>query len=117
MRNHFILFSVNCTARQMAPEGDTSFIPDCPKGPLDLYRNKVKFDWKKMRLIFEDATLLRVKYDAWNALEANPLFAKPRLTLSADEQKYRAALQMNAMHELNLFPSDIINAGHKEKVF
>lgn len=96
---------------------DTSFIPDCPKGPLDTYRSRAKFDWKKLRLIFEDAYFLRVKYDAWKAMEGNPLFAKPKQTLSADEQKYRAALQMNAMHTLKLFPSEIINAGHKEKVF
>lgn len=100
----------------MANEADTSYIPDWPKGPLDAYRNRAKFDWKKLRLIFEDARLLRVKYNAWRELEANPLFAKPKHQLSADEQKYRAALQMNAMHELKLFPADIINLGHKEKV-
>lgn len=100
----------------MVSEVDTSFIPDVPKGPLDTYRNKAKFDWKLLRLVFEDAYLLRVKYHAWKELEANPLFAKPKQTLSSDDQKYRAALQMNAMHDLKLFPADIINLGHKEKV-
>lgn len=95
---------------------DTSFIPDHPKGPLDTYRSRAKFDWKQLRLIFEDASLLRVKYNTWDALEAIPLFAKPKQTLTADEQKYRAALQMNAMHGLKLFPTHLINAGHREKV-
>lgn len=40
---------------------DTSFIPDLPSGPLDQYRKKATFDWKKLRLVFEEVNLLRVK--------------------------------------------------------
>lgn len=100
----------------MANTKDTSFIPDMPTGPLDEYRKRAKFDWKELRLIFEDENLLRLKYKTWNKIESDPLFAKPKQTLSADEQKYRAAMQMNATNLLKLAPPDIDKMNHRQKV-
>lgn len=45
---------------------DTSFIPDLPTGPLDTYRKRSSFDWKKLRLVFEEVNLLRVKVINYN---------------------------------------------------
>lgn len=101
----------------MAVKKDTSFIPDMPTGPLDEYRKRAKFDWKQLRLIFEDESLLRLKYKTWNKIEADPLFAKPRQTPSADEQKYRAAMQMNATNLLKLAPPDVGKMSHRQKVY
>lgn len=56
--NH--LLSYNSTEK-MSLTVDTSFIPDLPKGPLDTYRSRAKFDWKKLRLIFEDSNSLKIK--------------------------------------------------------
>lgn len=100
----------------MANAKDTSFIPDMPIGPLDEYRKRAKFDWKELRLIFEDENLLRLKYKTWNKMEADPLFAKPKQTLSADQQKYRAAMQMNATNLLKLAPPNVEQMNHREKV-
>lgn len=100
----------------MASAKDTSFIPDMPSGPLDEYRKRAKFDWKQLRLIFEDEHLLRIKYTTWNKIESDPLFAKPRQTLSADQQKYRAAMQMNATNLLNLAPANVEQMSHRQKV-
>lgn len=100
----------------MATTSDTDFLPDMPTGPLDEYRKRAKFDWKQLRLIFEDESLLRLKYKTWNKIEADPLFAKPKHTLSADEQKYRAAMQMNATNLLKLAPPDIERMSHRQKV-
>lgn len=100
----------------MAIAKDTSFIPDMPIGPLDEYRKRAKFDWKELRLIFEDENQLRLKYKTWNKMEADPLFAKPKQTLSADQQKYRAAMQMNATNLLKLAPPNVEQMNHREKV-
>lgn len=100
----------------MATESDTSFIPDAPTGPLDEYRNRVKFNWKHLRLIFEDGKLLKLKYMAWSNIEANPIFAKPRQSLSADEQKRRAAIQMNEINDLNLAPPEIEKLSYRDRV-
>lgn len=40
---------------------NTNFIQDLPPGPLDAYRKNVTFNWKQMKLFFEDAELLKVK--------------------------------------------------------
>lgn len=41
---------------------DLSFIPDLPSGPLDVYRKKASFDWKRLKLAMEgDIDLLRLK--------------------------------------------------------
>lgn len=45
----------------MSSDPDTSFIPDLPSGPLDSYRKRAKFDWKKLRLVFEEKNLLKMK--------------------------------------------------------
>lgn len=45
----------------MSAVPDTSFIKDLPSGPLDHYRKQAKFDWKKLKLVFEDAEDLKTK--------------------------------------------------------
>lgn len=100
----------------MASAKDTSFIPDMPIGPLDEYRKRAKFDWKQLRLIFEEESFLRIKYKTWDKIEADPLFAKPKETLSADQQKYRAAMQMNATNLLKLAPPNVEQMSHRQKV-
>lgn len=46
----------------MHPESDdTSFISDLPSGPLDEYRNRAKFDWKKLKIIIEEPNILKLK--------------------------------------------------------
>lgn len=100
----------------MATEPDTTFIPDTPIGPLDEYRKRATFNWKHLRLIFEDGKLLKLKYMAWSKIDANPLFSKPRRTLSADEQKRRAAIQMNEINALNLAPPEIEKLSYRNRV-
>lgn len=100
----------------MVATKDMGFIPDMPTGPLDEYRKRAKFNWKALRLIFEEESLLRLKYQTWDKIEADPLFAKPRHTPSADEQKRRAALQMNAMAHLKMTAPDVENMTHRQRV-
>lgn len=59
----FCLISDLVTINTMAQSADTSFIPDLPKGPLCVYRKRAKFDWKRLRLIFEKEQALRIKVD------------------------------------------------------
>ncbi|XP_053958182.1 peroxisomal acyl-coenzyme A oxidase 3 [Anastrepha ludens] len=94
---------------------DTSFIPDLPKGPLCRYRNRAKFDWKQLKLIFEREQDLRIKYKVWKILESDPLFSKPKTTLPADEQKHLCAMQVNRMPHLDLIPKEIEQKSFGEK--
>lgn len=41
---------------------ELSFIPDIPSGPLDAYRSRASFDWKRLKLSLEgDIDLLKLK--------------------------------------------------------
>lgn len=40
---------------------ETELIEDLPRGPLDFYRKQASFDWKKLKLFFEDPELLKIK--------------------------------------------------------
>ena len=42
-------------------EKETDFIPDLPKGPLNIYRKQASFDWKKLKLVFDKPAILKLK--------------------------------------------------------
>lgn len=96
---------------------DTSFIPDLPSGPLCEYRKRANFDWKKLRILFDGETSLRIKYMVWNRLEKDPLFRHSAVTLPVDEQKKLAAMQMKRVAEHKFLPEEIHTAGYKQKVW
>lgn len=100
---------------ELNQEVDTSFIPDLPKGPLCAYRKRAKFDWKRLKLIFEKEQTVRIKYKVWRTLENDPLFAQSQSTLPIDEQKRICALQMNRMKYLDLAPKEIEEKSFSEK--
>jgi acyl-CoA oxidase len=97
---------------------DTSFIPDLPfnVGSLSEYRTKVQFDWKRLRVFFEGEECLRVKYEIWQRLEKDPLFAKSSVTSSVEDQKKLAALRMKRVLELKLLPEEIKNSSYQKRV-
>lgn len=94
---------------------DTTFIPDLPKGPLCEYRSRARFDWKLLRLIFEEENSLKIKYKVWKILEGDPLFAKPNTTLRTDDLKHIAAMQMNKMAHLDITTENVKNPSFQEK--
>uniref|UniRef100_A0A336MWM8 Acyl-coenzyme A oxidase n=1 Tax=Culicoides sonorensis TaxID=179676 RepID=A0A336MWM8_CULSO len=99
----------------MSTSADTSFIPDLPSGALDVYRKK-NFDWKRLRLIFEEQSVLKIKYHVWNTLEKDPLFRKPSCSLPMDEQKRRAANQVNRVNDYEFAPKEIQEAAYKPRI-
>lgn len=97
---------------------DTSFIPDVPSqpGPLNDYRKKAKFDWKLLRIYFEGEDCLKAKYEVWNRIQQDPLFDRPSITVSVDEQKKLAATRMKRVIDLKLLPKEIKNASYLTRV-
>ncbi|XP_044271782.1 peroxisomal acyl-coenzyme A oxidase 3-like isoform X1 [Tribolium madens] len=94
---------------------DTSFIKDLPSGPLDAYRDRATFDWKKMKLFFEDPDLLKVKMRVWETLEKDPIFQKPKTELNSEEMKRRAALQLRKYCQLSFVTPEMANLPYKRK--
>ncbi|KAJ8976448.1 hypothetical protein NQ317_016067 [Molorchus minor] len=62
-------------------------------GPLDHYRRRAKFDWKKLKLYVESEELLKLKIRIWNELENEPLFHRSEIEPTTEEKKRLAALR------------------------
>uniref|UniRef100_A0A8D8G9W4 Acyl-coenzyme A oxidase n=2 Tax=Culex pipiens TaxID=7175 RepID=A0A8D8G9W4_CULPI len=91
-------------------------IPDLPRGPLCEYRQRAKFSWKALKQVLEDPNVIRIRYDVWQKLEREPLFAPLSSTLPVDQQKERAAKQVKRIAELKLDPQEIYSMDYKYRV-
>lgn len=80
-------------------------LPDWPKGPLDEYRSRASFDWRKMRVIFEDKEVVKFKAKVWAQLEKDELFNRPEWEELSREQ-YR---ELTFMRMKRMFEYDIVN--------
>ena len=77
-------------------------IPDRPSGPLDAYRSRASFDWKKMKLAMEDEDIIRVKQEIFDAMAADPLFERtPWDEPTRDEERKRTLQRMKRIVEHN----------------
>ena len=95
---------------------DINFIPDLPQGPLDEYRKRAKFDWKKLRVYIEGEDNLKIKYMIWNRLEKDPMFKRTLKTLPSDELKRIAAMQVNRVADQQFLPTEIHTAKLEKRV-
>ncbi|XP_058450516.1 peroxisomal acyl-coenzyme A oxidase 3 [Malaya genurostris] len=100
----------------MTKDGERGVVPDLPRGPLCEYRNRAKFNWKEFKMVLEDPKLTNIKYNVWHRLESEPLFTPLTSTLSVDEQKERAAKQVNRIADLELAPAEIYSSDYKYRV-
>ncbi|CAG5051017.1 unnamed protein product [Parnassius apollo] len=80
------------------------FFPDLPSGPLDVYRKKATFDWRRMKLVYDTLTTLKLKNDIWNFMREHPLFRHTEATLSLDEQRHITTKRMYAIYSQNFVP-------------
>ncbi|KAJ3585758.1 hypothetical protein NHX12_014477 [Muraenolepis orangiensis] len=51
-------------------------VPDLPRGPLDMYRERASFNWKEMVVFVEGEENLEFKQHIFTTLENDPLFAR-----------------------------------------
>uniref|UniRef100_A0A8C5CMP0 Acyl-coenzyme A oxidase n=1 Tax=Gadus morhua TaxID=8049 RepID=A0A8C5CMP0_GADMO len=51
-------------------------VPDLPRGPMDVYRQRASFNWKEMVLFLEGEDLLELKRLIFTTLENDPVFAR-----------------------------------------
>ncbi|XP_055597144.1 peroxisomal acyl-coenzyme A oxidase 3-like [Uranotaenia lowii] len=100
----------------MPQDDDRSIIPDVPRGPLCEYRKRAKFNWKDFKLVLEHPDLIRIKYKVWKKLQSEPLFTPVKSTLSVDQQKERAAKQVNRVADLELAPAEVYSMDYKYRV-
>ncbi|XP_013145938.1 PREDICTED: peroxisomal acyl-coenzyme A oxidase 3-like [Papilio polytes] len=89
--------------------------PDLPAGPLDVYRKKATFDWRRMKLVYDNLSTMKMKNDIWNYMLENPLFRHQEATPSLDEQRHIATKRMYAIFSQNFTP--LIKIGAEPRLF
>ncbi|CAG4913107.1 unnamed protein product [Colias eurytheme] len=95
---------------------DLSFVPNLPNGPLDAYRNRASFDWKRLKLALEgDIDLLRLKYKIWHTLENDPLFAPNPVTPPVEEQKRITQMQLQKINQYKFLSNEMFNASYGKR--
>lgn len=86
---------------------EIGFIKELVPGPLDVYRNKASFDWKKMQILIEGEKALRIKMELWSKFEQDPLFHYSLETCGLDEMRRVCTLRMYRIRELARLYSEI----------
>ena len=82
-------------------------LPDWPSGPLDEYRRRASFDWRKMKLLLEGEDIIRFKLRIARSLEADPLFAHhPSQELTRQEHRKITLLRMKRLMEYDFLPDE-----------
>lgn len=81
---------------------DTSYIPDMPSGPLDLYRNRASFDWKEMKVVMEGEDGVKYKNLVWSTMERDPIFHRGFVPYSLEEYREITFKRMKRLVEYDL---------------
>ncbi|PIK46197.1 putative peroxisomal acyl-coenzyme A oxidase 3 [Apostichopus japonicus] len=81
---------------------DTSFIPDLPSGPLDLYRKRASFNWKEMKVVLEGEEGIKYKSIIWKTMQKDPVFGRGSLPYSLDEYREVTQKRVRRLVEYNM---------------
>ncbi|XP_074600779.1 peroxisomal acyl-coenzyme A oxidase 3-like [Brevipalpus obovatus] len=82
-------------------------MPDWPQGPLDSYRCRATFDWRKMKLLMEGEDIIKFKNKVWTTLANDPLFGRnPWDEESRDEERRKTLMQMKRLIEYNFITEE-----------
>jgi acyl-CoA oxidase len=77
-------------------------IEDFAPGPLDFYRKKASFDWKKLKTYLFTEEIIKYENDLHEILKTHPEYQKNLLSQSFDEERRTAARQALAFHDIDL---------------
>ncbi|XP_045445584.1 peroxisomal acyl-coenzyme A oxidase 3-like [Melitaea cinxia] len=84
------------------------YFPDLPSGPLDAYRKKATFNWRLMKLAYDNLTTIKLKHDIYSFMEKHPLFQYSDTSLSLDEERHITVKRMYALFNANFVPFEKI---------
>lgn len=82
-------------------------LPDFPSGPLDEYRRRATFDWRKMKLLLEGEEIIKFKMRIMKTLERDPLFDHyPSQELTREEYRKLTLIRMKRLMEYDFLPDE-----------
>ncbi|XP_013194627.2 peroxisomal acyl-coenzyme A oxidase 3 [Amyelois transitella] len=77
------------------------YFPDLPPGPLEKYRKIASFDWRRMKLVYENLNTINLKHEIWTFMENHPFFKHSDASLSLDEERHITIKRMYAIYDKN----------------
>ncbi|XP_056637255.1 peroxisomal acyl-coenzyme A oxidase 3-like isoform X2 [Diorhabda sublineata] len=81
-------------------------IPDFAPGPLDLFRKRTSFNWKKLKVFLDTEDIIKYENELIKILENNPIYNVENLTTkSLDEQRkiaFMAACHQSTIPQMKL---------------
>lgn len=84
------------------PQDVNQLMPNWPSGPLDVYRSKATFDWRRLKITMEQEDVIRMKAQVFQRLEQEPIFERtPWEEPSRDEERRLTLMRLKKMVELN----------------
>uniref|UniRef100_A0A1I8HQT7 acyl-CoA oxidase n=1 Tax=Macrostomum lignano TaxID=282301 RepID=A0A1I8HQT7_9PLAT len=75
------------------------WLPDFPSGPLEPFRRRASFDWRRMARLLFGENGLRVRLTVWRTMESDPVFAHSQRPLALQEVRKRTYLQCKRLFE------------------
>ncbi|CAH0406267.1 unnamed protein product [Chilo suppressalis] len=84
------------------------YFPDLPFGPLDGYRKKASFDWRLMKLVYDNLKTIQLKHKIYTFMREHPLFKHSDVTESLDEQRHITVKRMYTYNNENFLPLEQI---------
>ncbi|KAL2721083.1 peroxisomal acyl-coenzyme A oxidase 3 [Vespula maculifrons] len=79
-------------------------ISDLPKGPLDKYRIRARFDWKLLKLNLEGEEGIRQQNKIWSFIKDNSLFKANYNSLTLDESRRICTARIRALLDNEINP-------------
>lgn len=89
------------------------YFPDLPSGPLEKFRKRASFDWRRMKFIYDNFNTIKLKHEFYTFMENHTLFHHSDVTPSLDEQRHIATKRMYAIYNENFLPFEKIAADPK----
>lgn len=89
-------------------------IPDLPRGPLDQYRNKASFNWKKMKTYLDAPDLIAFMNRMYSFLETDPVFQHADGDLTLEEERQITFRRVKRLLESKLINEDEFLFDHKK---
>ena len=75
--------------------------------PLDAYRKKATFDTETLRNLLYGEELVQYKYQVWETLGNDPLFATPSAELTFDQKRELTFQRAKRLYEYDFLSEDV----------
>ncbi|XP_074028511.1 peroxisomal acyl-coenzyme A oxidase 3 [Leptinotarsa decemlineata] len=81
----------------------SNLISDFKPGPLDEYRKRASFHWKKLKIFLETEEIIKYQNEVYEVLQSDPDYSTNNSSRTFDDERYLAFKQALALKTLKIF--------------